>query len=135
MSWTTWYRAALHALPASLRHKHGAAMAELFVREVERARERGTLAVARVGLRGIGDVLWRAAYEQVRPTAAAPAIDVGVPMRDPAGVGHTSAALPSARTLVGRLAVAFVVACTGSTLLLLAQFAARTAGGIGTIGT
>ncbi|MCU0635852.1 MAG: LptF/LptG family permease, partial [Gemmatimonadaceae bacterium] len=62
-------------------------------------------------------------------------IDVGVPMRDPAGVGHTSAALPSARALVGRLAAAFVVACTGSTLLLLTQFAARTAGGVAAIGT
>jgi lipopolysaccharide export LptBFGC system permease protein LptF len=118
MSWTSAYRAALHLLPAELRRKHGRAMEDLFTRELFRAGGRGLLHRSLAGAAGVLDVVWRAAYERVRP---------GYDIAEPAGasVEHLPAPLPTTRELLRRYAVSFAVAFAGLTTALVGLFGTR----------
>lgn len=104
---TRIYRVALRLLPITLRDKHGAAMAELFARELEHARVRGRLHVAFVGAAGLWDVMKRAVYERVRPApnAEGPQLTTG--------------------QLLRRLATSFTIAFVGLTASLIFLFASR----------
>lgn len=62
-AWCALYRALLVCLPPGLRERHGAAMLDLFTRELARPGA-GALGAARVALAGIGDLIWRGYYER-----------------------------------------------------------------------
>lgn len=126
MSWPRVYRVALRALPAGLRRKHGDAMQALFCRELERARVRGALACALVGVAALWDVARRGVYERLRPVLGL--TGDSLTMHQPSSAGEdVSAAMPRAviAQLPRRLAVAFATACTAMTVVLVAHFAAR----------
>lgn len=124
MSWARAYRLALHLLPGELRRKHGPAMETLFEREVERARERGSLHGVLAGVAGIGDVVWRALYELVRPGRGAVAAHGDHPAKPRPTTGQLM------RRHAASFAIAFVV-LTGSLLVLftIRQLPALTARG------
>lgn len=139
MSWARIYRVALRLLPYALRHKHGAAMAALFARDLEAARAEGRLSVVRAGVAGVADALRRGVYEHVRATRRPTAIssqqharvgtllgadDVPVPVAVHQGA-HVS--IPTTRELLRRHAVAFFWAFIILTVPLVAQFAMRQA--------
>lgn len=112
MSWSTAYRVALHLLPTRLREKHGSAMEALFAREVELARERGSLYATLTALAGIGDVVLRSAYEQARPARYVVSENGDGP----------PAPLPGTAQLLRRHAVSFAIAFVTLTVALLALF-------------
>jgi lipopolysaccharide export LptBFGC system permease protein LptF len=106
MSWRRVYHLALYLLPSGLRDRHGRAMDALFASELEQARERGWLAGALTGASGVWDVVWRSAYEWVRP--------------------GRSAVMPlTTRRLLARLAASFAIAFLALTASLLTVFALR----------
>lgn len=137
MSWTSVYRWALRLLPASLRHKHGQAMEDLFAREIGRARTRGRLQGVLAGAAGMWDVIRRGVYERLRPDLDV-AHDRG-DARSPewwSGATHDSklahahsayprAPRPASRQLLRRHAISFATAFVALTVLLLASFAKR----------
>ena len=137
MSWTRAYRLALWLLPAELRRKHGAAMEDLFARELGRARACGRLDGALAGVAGVWDAVRRGAYERVRP-----ARDVAGERRDhrsherwsmdahrpvPAGANLGGRPMPQPTTgqLLRRHAASFAVAFVALTATLLALYATR----------
>lgn len=105
------YRLALYLLPAKLRRKHGANMEALFLRELALARARSGLAGTLAGAEGVGDVVRRAAYEQVRPIREAAHMN-GAPMPP-----------LTSRQLLRRHAVTFTTAFVSLTAPLLFLFA------------
>lgn len=64
-AWRGAYRALLALLPQTLRDKHGDAMLDLYVRELQRSEPRGALAVWAVGASGLCDLIRRGTYERV----------------------------------------------------------------------
>ncbi|HKH91450.1 MAG TPA: LptF/LptG family permease [Gemmatimonadaceae bacterium] len=124
MSWTSIYRSALRLLPVGLRRKHGLAMESLFARELGRARARGRLHGALVGVAGVWDVVRRGMYEQVRPGRAA----AGEPHDDPSQERDAMDAhilQPTTRELLRRHAASFSTAFVALTVLMLTLFATR----------
>lgn len=100
--WQRIYAIALRTMPATLRHKHGAAMQALYLRELERATEEGTAAVWHAAVSGLWDVTRRSAYEHAGHERAA--------LRGPALAALRSSAL------------AFVVAFVALTVSLMAMY-------------
>ncbi len=111
--WTAVYRAALWCLPGELRRKHGDAMTEMFAAEVESAD--GTRATCGVAVRGVADLVGRAAYELVRP--------VGIV----ANSGREEAPMTSMSTMsvARRVFVPFMAVLLVTTDPLVANFAFR----------
>jgi len=58
-------------LPSTLREKHGVAMSELYVRQLERTEAHGQGAVWRVAVAGMADLIGRGVYERVVEERAA----------------------------------------------------------------
>ena len=114
MTVTRMYRLALYLLPVELRRKHGATMEALFLRELASASARGGLAGALAWAEGVGDVVRRAAYEQVRPNREAAHLN-GAPM-PPITTGQ----------LLRRHAVTFIMTFVALTAPLLFLFARNT---------
>lgn len=137
MSWTSIYHHALRTLPAELRRKHGAAMEDLFARELGQARERGGLFGVFAGAAGVWDVVQRGAYERVRMgrESLGEGRDHGpleiwnldARREDPAGAtpGSPSMPKPATRQLLRRHATAFTISFMTLTTPLLALFAAE----------
>ena len=137
MSWTSVYRVALHLLPAGLRRKHGLAMEVLFARELGRARARGRLQVALVGVAGVWDVMRRGVYEHVRPGHDAAGERRDHPSQQVWSLdAHGSQAVdahyegahmqrPTTRELLRRHATSFSTAFVTLTALMLGLFATR----------
>lgn len=134
MSWVQVYQVMLRLLPRALRDKHGAAMGDLFARELAHARAQGWFSAARAGVVGISDVLWRSAYEYLRPNHA--------PITEPdpkramqptrldapssvALLSHSPMPIPSNRELLRRHALSFAWAFVALTLLLVTLFGIR----------
>ena len=111
MTVTRMYRLALYLLPVELRRKHGATMEALFLRELALARARGGLAGTLACAEGVGDVVRRAAYEQVRPNREAAHLN-GAPV-SPLTTGQ----------LLRRHAVTFIMMFVALTAPLLVLFA------------
>ena len=107
MSWISAYRLSLHLLPAELRRKHGLAMEALFARELDRARARGRLHVALVGVSCLCDLVRRGTYEHLRAER------------------EVTSEQPTTRQLLGRHAASFATAFVLLTVSLLARFATR----------
>ena len=63
--WRRLYNALAVAMPRELREKHGAAMTDLFVRELQRTAGAGRAAVTWTAAVGIGDLVRRGLYERV----------------------------------------------------------------------
>jgi lipopolysaccharide export LptBFGC system permease protein LptF len=118
MSWARPYHAALHLLPTELRRKHGAAMEDLFTRELGRAGARGPLHRTLAGAAAVLDVVCRAAYERVRP---------GYRVAEPAAGAPGPGLLPHATTreVLRRHAISFGVAFLVLTTALVSVFATR----------
>jgi lipopolysaccharide export LptBFGC system permease protein LptF len=137
MTWTNVYRLTLHLLPAELRRKHGQAMEALFAREIGRARAQGRLRVTLVGAAGVGDVIQRAAYEQVRPMRDAEgarrehgslerrSTHARGPQSAGANLSGPHMPQPTSRQLLRRHAAAFTIAFAALTLSMLAYYATR----------
>src|SRR4051812_4361409 len=114
MSWASVYRLVLRLLPATLRHKHGAAMEALFARELAQAHTVGWLQRARVGMASVWDVVRRAVYERLRVSR-----DVANDPRD------SCVPLPTSRQLLRRHGASFTISFTALTVLLVAVFVRR----------
>jgi lipopolysaccharide export LptBFGC system permease protein LptF len=63
--WRRLYRALAVAMPRELRDKHGAAMTDLFVRELQRTGGSGFAAVTWTAAVGLGDLVRRGLHERV----------------------------------------------------------------------
>jgi lipopolysaccharide export LptBFGC system permease protein LptF len=63
--WLRLYRALSVAMPRDLRDKHGAAMTDLFERELQRSASAGRAAVTWTAAVGLGDLVRRGLYERV----------------------------------------------------------------------
>lgn len=111
--WPGVYRAALWLLPSALRQRHGDAMTEMFAAEVESVD--GIRAMTGVAVRGILDVVGRAAYEMVRPLGVAPNL---LP-------GDAAMTSMSAMTVARRMFIPFMAVLLVTTDLLVANFAFR----------
>lgn len=73
------YAACLVALPRGLRDKHGAAMVDLFARNLERSASAGVAAAVWTAIRSIGDLLRRGVIERIaeeRAELTAPSVVV-----------------------------------------------------------
>lgn len=139
MSWMRTYRLALRLLPAGLRRKHGPAMEDLFVRELQRARERGRLDGVLAGAAGVWDVVRRGAYEQVRPVWGRDAagersdrspsecwnIYAHEPLPAGANLGGPHMPQYTTRQRLRRHAVSFTIAFLMLTISMLALFARK----------
>ncbi len=101
------YRAVLRLLPADLQSKQSPAIERSFQRELDQAREHGSLRVVLATLRGLWDVLVRAAYERVRPSDK---FDPNTP-------------LPTSHELLRGLAASFAVSFVLFTLALVGLYA------------
>jgi len=105
--WRRLYRALSVAMPRELRDKHGAAMAELFVRELERRAGAGRAAVTWTAAVGLGDLVRRGLYERV--------------------VEERTALTAPNRQLLGRLAKTFLMSFALLTGLLVAKYSSHRA--------
>ncbi|WP_310570193.1 LptF/LptG family permease [Gemmatimonas sp.] len=103
--WRRVYRLLSIAMPSALRDKHGAAMAELFVRELERSAGDGRAAVTWTAAVGLGDLVRRGLYERV--------------------VEERTALNAPNRQLLWQLGKGYVVALVALTGVLLATYAWR----------
>lgn len=135
------YRLALHLLPAKLRIKHGASMEVLYLRELDRAREKGAAHVLMTSALGLADVMRRSVYELQR--AAGLTINdfngasnrshqsqhllpsVLHSPRDKRPMTNPNIPLPTPRQLLRQLTVTFVVALLLLTSALLYVFGSR----------
>ena len=100
--WRRLYSALSVAMPSELRDKHGAAMAELFVRELERSAGAGRVAVMWTAVVGLGDLVRRGLYERVSE--------------------ERSAMTPDNRKLLRRLTTTFLVSFALLTGLMVANY-------------
>ncbi|WP_309671852.1 LptF/LptG family permease [Gemmatimonas sp.] len=103
--WRRVYRLLSIVMPSALRDKHGAAMAELFVRELERSAGDGRAAVTWTAAVGLGDLVRRGLYERV--------------------VEERTALNAPNRQLLWQLGKGYVVALVALTGVLLATYAWR----------
>ena len=104
-------RFPLYLHPVELRRKHNSTIEPLFLRELALARARGGLAGTLACVEGVGDVVRRAVYEQVRPNRGAASIN-GAPMP-----------LLTTGQLLRRYAVAFIMTFVALIAPLLFLFA------------
>ena len=100
--WRRLYSALSVAMPRELRDKHGAAMTELFVRELERSAGSGRAAVTWAAAVGLGDLVRRGLYERV--------------------IEERSALTPDNRQLLRRLTTTFLVWFVLLTDVLVASY-------------
>ncbi|QJR34278.1 LptF/LptG family permease [Gemmatimonas groenlandica] len=103
--WRRVYGALSVLMPSAMRDKHGAAMSELFVRELERSAGSGRAAVIWTAAVGLGDLVQRGLYERV--------------------VEERTAMTAPNRQLLRQLSKGYVVAFVALTSVLLATYAWR----------
>ena len=115
------FRFALHLLPADLRRKHGAAMENLFARNVAARRVHGRLPALLTGATQLVDLAKRAAYEHWRANMLTFSRGGHMAQTD---LEQPVVAMPTTSQLLRAHAVSFIVAFVGLTgVMLINQFA------------